>query len=147
MRRVRARARARIATPAAKYWICKRGPPLAAEAMEVIGGNGYVEESALPRLYREAPVNSIWEGSGNIICLDVDRAIKREPDAVDALLAEIGAAHGAHAAFDAFTGTLARDMAAPSDDEWHARRLAHGCAVALQASLRAACAGSVADAF
>ena len=69
------RALARLATPAAKYWVCKRAPTVAAEAMEVLGGNGYVEESALPRLYREAPVNSIWEGSGNVMCLDVLRAV------------------------------------------------------------------------
>ncbi len=142
------RALARIVTPAAKYWLCKRGPALAAEAMEVNGGSGYVEESALPRIYREMPVNSIWEGSGNVICLDVVRAMKREPAARDALLAEIAAARGVHAAFDAFTGTLARDIEAPSDDEWHARSLAQRVAVSLQASLLLRHApASVSDAF
>jgi putative acyl-CoA dehydrogenase len=129
------RALARVVTPAAKYWLCKRGPALAAEAMEAHGGNGYVEESALPRLYREMPVNSIWEGSGNVICLDVVRAVKREPAAVDAVLAEIGAARGMHPAFAAFSASLERDLASPSGDEWHARSLAQRIALALQASL------------
>jgi putative acyl-CoA dehydrogenase len=129
------RALARVVTPAAKYWLCKRGPALAAEAMEALGGSGYVEESALPRIYREMPVNSIWEGSGNVICLDVVRAVKREPAALDALQAEIAAAHGAHPAFDAFSALLTRDLAAPSDDEWHGRRLAQRIALSLQASL------------
>src|SRR6185369_13719119 len=79
------RALARLVTPAAKYWICKRGPALVAEAMEVLGGNGYVEESGMPRLYREMPVNSIWEGSGNVMCLDVVRAARRETEGVAAL--------------------------------------------------------------
>jgi len=129
------RALARIVTPAAKYWLCKRGPALAAEAMEVHGGSGYVEESALPRLYREMPVNSIWEGSGNVICLDVVRAVQREPAAVEAVLAEIGAARGTHPAFAAFSAALERDLASPSGDEWQARSLAQRIAVALQASL------------
>ncbi len=129
------RALARIVTPAAKYWLCKRGPALAAEAMEAHGGSGYVEESALPRLYREMPVNSIWEGSGNVICLDVVRAAKREPAAVDAFFAEIGPARGMHPAFAAFSTTLERDLASPSSDEWHARGLAQRIAVAMQASL------------
>jgi putative acyl-CoA dehydrogenase len=81
-------ARARILTPAVKYWVCKTAPGLAYEAMECLGGNGYVEESLLPRLYREAPVNAIWEGSGNVMCLDVLRAIKREGDAVLTALAQ-----------------------------------------------------------
>jgi putative acyl-CoA dehydrogenase len=74
-------AYARLITPAAKYWICKTAPSLIYEAMECLGGNGYVEESMLPRLYREAPVNAIWEGSGNVMCLDVLRALKRDKDA------------------------------------------------------------------
>src|ERR1700747_1619642 len=69
----------RLALPAAKYWVCKRFPAHAVEALECLGGNGYVEESGLPRIYREAPLNSIWEGSGNVICLDVLRAIGKEP--------------------------------------------------------------------
>ncbi len=79
----------RLVTPAAKFWICKRAPAFAAEAMEVLGGNGYVEEFNLARIYREMPVNSIWEGSGNIMCLDVLRALARTPSAVDAVMDEM----------------------------------------------------------
>ena len=75
---------ARLATAIAKYWVCKRAPGAIAEALECLGGNGYVEESILPRLYREAPVNSIWEGAGNVVCLDVLRALAREPDSLEA---------------------------------------------------------------
>ena len=80
---------ARLLTPVAKFWICKRAPPLSAEAMECLGGNGYVEEALLARLYREAPLNGIWEGAGNVICLDVVRVIRREPQVRDALRGEI----------------------------------------------------------
>src|SRR5262249_48670153 len=86
------------ATPAPKNWICKRAPTLIAEAMEVLGGNGYVEECVMPRLYREAPVNSIWEGSGNIMCLDVLRALQK-PAAPEALLAELRHVRGGDARF------------------------------------------------
>ena len=79
----------RVVTPAAKFWICKRAPFVDAEAMEVLGGSGYIEECIMPRLYREAPVNSIWEGSGNVMCLDVLRAIVRTPEAADVLRAEL----------------------------------------------------------
>jgi len=82
-------ARARLLTPAVKYWVCKTAPGLVYEAMECLGGNGYVEESLLPRLYREAPVNAIWEGSGNVMCLDVLRALANEPEAADAVLEEL----------------------------------------------------------
>jgi putative acyl-CoA dehydrogenase len=85
----------RIATAVAKYWVCKRAPAHAAEALECLGGNGYVEESILPRLYRECPVNSIWEGSGNVICLDVLRAMAREPGSLEALLLEVRKGAGA----------------------------------------------------
>jgi putative acyl-CoA dehydrogenase len=83
-------AYARVLTPAVKYWICKSAPAFIYEAMECLGGNGYVEESMLPRLYREAPVNAIWEGSGNVMCLDVLRAAEREADATRALLGRLG---------------------------------------------------------
>src|SRR5205814_3155594 len=83
---------ARIATAIGKYWVCKRGPGHAAEALECLGGNGYVEESGLPRIYRQQPLQSIWEGSGNVICLDVLRAAAREPETVEALLEEIALA-------------------------------------------------------
>ena len=82
-------ARARLLTPAVKYWVCKRAPGLIYEAMECLGGNGYVEESILPRLYREAPVNAIWEGSGNVMCLDVLRALGRDGEAARAVLAAL----------------------------------------------------------
>ena len=82
----------RLATAVAKFWVCKRAPVVAAEALECLGGNGYVEESGMPRLLRESPLNSIWEGSGNVIALDVLRAVAREPAAVAAVLAEISAA-------------------------------------------------------
>src|SRR3712207_7054331 len=78
----------RLALPASKYLVCKRAPAVVAEALECLGGNGYVEESGLPRLYRAAPLNSIWEGSGNVTALDVLRAVTREPDSVDAGFAE-----------------------------------------------------------
>ena len=82
----------RVALPAAKYWICKRTPMITAEALECLGGNGYVEESVLPRLLRDAPLNSIWEGSGNVTALDVLRALRRSPDSADSLLAEVATA-------------------------------------------------------
>ena len=124
---------ARILTPIAKYWLCKRMPAVALEAMETIGGSGYVEEHPLARLYREAPLNGIWEGSGNVICLDVLRTLKREPEAVRALMNEIRSSRDArieeHAAT---TERLAGDEAAL---EAHARRIVERLAVALQASL------------
>jgi putative acyl-CoA dehydrogenase len=126
---------ARLATPALKFWLCKRAPTIVAETMEVLGGNGYVEESALPRLYREAPLNSIWEGSGNVMCLDVLRAARREPSTVDVLLAELASARGGNAHLDRYVArieTLARDA---STDEVDARRLAAGIAIALAGAI------------
>ena len=96
----------RIALPAAKFWVCKRAPMVAAEALECLGGNGYVEESDLPRLYREAPLNSVWEGSGNITALDVLRALTRSPAAAEALLAEVELAAGADPRLDAAIAAL-----------------------------------------
>jgi putative acyl-CoA dehydrogenase len=128
------RAAARIVTPAAKYWVCKRATAVTAEAMETLGGNGYVEENPLPRLHREAPVNSIWEGSGNIVCLDVERAMRREPDAVDALLVSLAAARGANRHFDQrlpVLETLLRDEGAR---EGSARRVAAAIAVTVSAA-------------
>jgi len=126
---------ARLATPALKYWICKRAPTVIAEAMEVIGGNGYVEESQLPRLYREAPLNSIWEGSGNVMCLDVQRAARREPAAVEALLAELSLARGANPRLDQHVAALKRMFADEAHEEANARRLAGAVAVGLAAAL------------
>jgi putative acyl-CoA dehydrogenase len=142
------RALARIVTPAAKYWICKRAPMVALEAMEVLGGNGYVEETPLPRLYREAPVNSIWEGSGNVICLDVLRAVRRERTGVDALVAELDTARGGHAQLDRATADLKRALAGSGDEAFAARRIAQGLALALQGALLVQNAPpAVADAF
>jgi putative acyl-CoA dehydrogenase len=124
-----------------------------AEALECLGGNGYVEESILPRLYREAPVNSVWEGSGNVNALDVLRALQRSPGAAEALLAEIGLARGGDARFDAFAARLEADVraaltASPDDAAFGARVLAARAALALQASLLVRHApGAVADAF
>lgn len=120
----------RILAPIAKYWICKRAPALAAEAMECHGGNGFIEEHPIARLYRDAPVNGLWEGSGNIICLDVIRALTREPEAAAALRTEIALAAGGHKALDDW---LATPMPAPT--EGNARYLTQQLAVALTASL------------
>jgi putative acyl-CoA dehydrogenase len=137
----------RLLTPAAKYWVCKRSSMVAAEAMEVLGGNGYVEESIMPRLYREMPVNSIWEGSGNVMCLDVLRALGRSPDAGDVLRAELATARGSDTRLDYFIGELGARLAA-HPGEADARRLTEMIALALQATLLVRFAPSaVADGF
>ncbi len=128
-------ALARLATPAVKYWVCKRAPTVVAEAMEVLGGNGYVEESALPRYYREAPVNSIWEGSGNVMCLDVLRAARSESAAVDAVLSELKLARGADARLDRHAAALAAVLRQPETSEREARRIAGAIAAGLAAAL------------
>jgi putative acyl-CoA dehydrogenase len=125
---------ARLGTAVAKYWVSKRGPAQVNEALECLGGNGFVEESILPRLYREAPLNSIWEGSGNVICLDILRAINKEPDAVASVGDEIRVARGADRRFDAFADRLEKDLPSAAT-EVEARRLAERLALALQASL------------
>ena len=102
----------RLATAVAKFWVCKRTPPLVAEALECLGGNGYVEESQLPRLFRESPLNSIWEGSGNVNALDVLRALAREPETAEAFLAEVGLAGGPDARLDASIARLERGFRA-----------------------------------
>ena len=140
----------RAATPAAKYWICKRGPSAIAEAMEVLGGNGYVEESVFPRLYREAPVNSIWEGSGNVMCLDVLRALAREPKTFEALRAELTAAAGADRRLDVHVSSLDAELARGGGEagEAEARRLVERLTLALQGALLVRHAPPpVADAF
>src|SRR6184192_1237028 len=123
----------RIATAVAKYWICKRTPAVVSEALECLGGNGYVEESGLPRVYREAPLNSIWEGSGNVICLDVLRALTKEPEARDALLTELRLGHGADRRLDAALDDAEARLAQP--EEGQARRLVETLALALQGTL------------
>jgi putative acyl-CoA dehydrogenase len=125
----------RIATAVLKYWVCKRTAPHAAEALEVLGGNGYVEESGMPRLYREAPLNSVWEGSGNVMCLDVLRALHREAGTGEALLAELGRSTGADPRLDAHVASLKRELADRSDIEARARRVVEAMALALQGSL------------
>jgi putative acyl-CoA dehydrogenase len=125
----------RLATPIAKYWVCKRGPALAAEALECLGGNGYVEESVMPRLYREMPLNSIWEGSGNVIALDVLRAMSREPESVDVFRQALGLARGVNADFDSALAELDAELIDREAIEARARRVVGKMAVLLQASL------------
>jgi putative acyl-CoA dehydrogenase len=137
----------RVVTPAAKFWICKRAPSLCLEAMEVLGGSGYIEDSVMPRLYREAPVNSIWEGSGNVMCLDVLRAIERTPNAAEVLKREF--ADAGENRLKTFAVTLQQRMqAADRNDESQARALARDLVLALQAALLIKHAPpAVADAF
>jgi putative acyl-CoA dehydrogenase len=138
----------RLAGAAAKFWVCKRTPAVVAEALEVLGGNGYVEDSGLPRLYRQAPLNSIWEGSGNVIALDVLRAMGRRSESLAAVLAELETARGADQRFDAALGRLATELADPEQLPLRARRIAGLLALCLQASLLLRFAPpAVADAF
>ncbi len=143
-----AAALARIATAIGKYWICKRAPAHIYEAMECHGGPGYIEESIMPRLYREAPVNSIWEGSGNIMCLDVLRAMFREKAAIPAILAELDAARGADANLDAASDRLKDELGNRDNLELRARGITELMATTLQGALLVRHApGAVADAF
>jgi putative acyl-CoA dehydrogenase len=127
------RAFARLATAVLKYWVCKRNPVLAAEALECLGGGGYVEESPMPRIFRESPLNGVWEGSGNVICLDVLRAMGRSPESVEAFFAEVGSARDprlAHTLED-----VRADLADFDQIEVRARRIVEKLALAVQASL------------
>jgi putative acyl-CoA dehydrogenase len=127
----------RLLTPVSKYWICKRGAALAQEAMECLGGNGYVEEAGegvMARIYREMPVNSIWEGAGNIMALDLLRALRKGCDIADALAGELAPARGAHPSFDRHADGLLAGMA-DAANESDARRLAQDVALAVQAAL------------
>jgi putative acyl-CoA dehydrogenase len=140
----------RFATAVLKYWICKRGAPHAAEALECLGGNGYVEESPMPQLLRDAPLNGIWEGSGNVMSLDVLRAMAREPEGLPAFLAECELARGADARLDAHLDALPQSLGALAgpDAQWLARRAVEDLALAFQASLLVRVAPpAVADAF
>jgi putative acyl-CoA dehydrogenase len=144
----RERSFARIATAVGKFWVCKRTPQLVAEALECLGGNGYVEESIMPRLYREAPLNSIWEGSGNVMCLDVLRAIHREPKSLEALATELQSAKGLSADYDRFLTQLEADLRDPNDAELRARQIVEKLALALEASVLLRANNSpIADAF
>ena len=125
----------RIALPLAKFWVCKRTPGVVVEALECLGGNGYVEESGLPRLFRESPLNSIWEGSGNINALDVLRALSRAPASLDAWLTEIGRVRGENAHLDAAVTDVLTSLADLGRAEGTARRLAATMACCLQAAL------------
>ncbi|MET7291112.1 acyl-CoA dehydrogenase family protein [Streptomyces griseoloalbus] len=142
------RALLRIAVPAAKYWVTKRCAPVAVEAAECLGGNGYVEESGMPRLVRESPLNSIWEGAGNVQALDVLRALRREPQALDAYLREVGQARGADHRLDGAIKDLLTELADLEGVEGRARRLVERLALVLQGSLLVRYAPpQVADAF
>jgi putative acyl-CoA dehydrogenase len=143
----------RIALPAAKHWVCKRAPAVVVEALECLGGNGYVEESVLPRLYRDAPLNSIWEGSGNVTALDLLRALARSPESGEALVAELELAAGANPAIDGLIAGVRRRLTEISSTDrlsaqYQARALAGLLTLALQATLLTRFAPSaVSDAF
>ncbi|MGX1740210.1 acyl-CoA dehydrogenase family protein [Bosea sp. NPDC055353] len=125
----------RIGAPIAKYWNCKRATPVAVEALECHGGNGFIEDHLMARLYREAPLNGIWEGTGNVVCLDVLRSIRRYPDCVPALLDELHAARGNDPRYDAFLAELEIDLVDVLKHEHLARRFVERMALGLSASL------------
>jgi putative acyl-CoA dehydrogenase len=138
----------RIGTPIAKYWACKHAPQFVAEALECHGGNGFIADHLMERLYREAPLNGIWEGSGNVICLDVLRAMQREPETVEVLLEEVAKARGGSPRLDAFVANLKQHLANPGALEQVARRVVEMMAFAIQASLLVRHSpAAVADAF
>ncbi|MEM7426693.1 MAG: acyl-CoA dehydrogenase family protein [Pseudomonadota bacterium] len=143
-----AAAFARLGTAVAKYWNCKRAPEHICESSECLGGPGYIEDSIMPRLYREAPLNSIWEGSGNVISLDVLRALAREPEAAPALFAELELARGGHPLLDAAVSELKDELAAREGLEFRARRITELMALTLQGTLLVRHApNSTSDAF
>ncbi|SEG73724.1 acyl-CoA dehydrogenase family protein [Bosea lathyri] len=125
---------ARVATPLAKFWNCKRAAAFVVEALECHGGNGFIEENPMARLYREAPLNAIWEGTSNMMCMDVLRSFNRDPRTKEAFMAEVGAARGANRALDRWLDRLGTEVAKPRNDDGHGRRLANMMAYALQAS-------------
>jgi putative acyl-CoA dehydrogenase len=136
----------RLGTAVAKYSVCKNGPRHAAEALECLGGNGYVEESGLPRLFRDSPVNGIWEGSGNVSALDVLRAMTREPETVEAFRNEVGLAAGADRRLDEAGAELAKSLVDAS--ETNARRLVERMAQLFAGSLLVRYApAAIADAY
>jgi putative acyl-CoA dehydrogenase len=133
-----------------KYWVCKRGAPVAAEALECLGGNGYIEEAPLARLYRDIQIGTVWEGSGNVMVLDVVRAAQREPESLDAFLAECDAARGADARLDHHLARVREDalLLTGPHPRRNGRRVVEDLALALQASLLVRHAPpAVADAF
>ena len=138
----------RLATAVSKYWVCKRAPNHAFESLECLGGNGYVEESGMPRLYREAPLASIWEGSGNVMSLDVLRALVRTPRSLEVFLHELDQARGADRRLDAHLDGLKDQFIDPTTLESRARRVVEWMALALQGSLLVRYGDpAVADAF
>jgi len=138
----------RVSNAVLKYWLCKRAPMHAAEALECFGGNGFVEESGMPRLYRESPLNSIWEGSGNVQCLDVLRAMVHAPEPLEAFFAEVGEAAGAEPRLDAAVSQLRDELADLESIESRARRVVERMALVLQGSLVVRFADpAVSDAF
>lgn len=128
-------ALARLSVTVAKYFICKRTPAVAYEAMECFGGAGYVEESVMPRIFRESPLNSIWEGSGNVMSLDVLRAMQREPECIEAVVAELSKTLGSHKLLDRCVGELKEELSGTDQIQLRARRISERMALALQASL------------
>ena len=138
----------RVGAPIAKYWICKRAPAVAAEAVECHGGNGFIEDHLMARLYREAPLNGIWEGTGNVICLDVLRSMTREPGCIAALFDELRLARGADRSYDAAVEALEHELAGLRRHEGQARRIVERLALLMSASLLLRhAAPAVADAF
>jgi len=138
----------RLANAVLKYWVCKRGPVHAVEALECLGGNGYVEESGMPRLVRESPLASIWEGSGNVQCLDVLRGMGRSPASVEAFFAEVGEAAGAEPRLDSYVASLRDELTDLEAIESRARRVVERMALTLQGSLLVRFGDpAVADAF
>ncbi|SFL86042.1 isovaleryl-CoA dehydrogenase [Marinobacter zhejiangensis] len=129
----------RLATPVGKYWICKRSPNHAYESMECIGGSGVMENCIMPRLFRESPVNAIWEGSGNVQCLDTLRALQKSPDSLQAFFNELDQARGSDARYDRFVGDLKQEFGNlgdnPDDIQYRARNLVDRMALSLQASV------------
>jgi putative acyl-CoA dehydrogenase len=125
----------RIGLALEKFWVCKRTPFMVAEALECLGGNGYVEESGMPLLFRESPLNSIWEGSGNVNALDVLRALGREPESLDAWITEVGSVRGENRHLDATVDEVLTELADLSDVEIRARRIAGRMAAALQGAV------------
>ena len=131
----RAASLRRISLAVSKYYVCKRGPVFAGEALECLGGNGYIEDSRMPRMYREAPLMSVWEGSGNVAALDTLRAIARQPETIETFFDELDSASGADARLDGFVGRLKRQFTDTATLEHRARRVVGDMALALQGSL------------
>ena len=125
----------RIGLALEKFWVCKRTPMMVAEALECLGGNGYVEESGMPLMFRESPLNSIWEGSGNVNALDVLRALGREPETLDAWITEMAEVRGEDARLDTAVDGVLTELADLADVEVRARRIAASMATCLQAAV------------